>query len=189
MHEIFHFKFTEKTKYYVNMLKLNEGIKCDNLHVMCIFTKQNYIHLFDNFSLFSSLLFFMASSCFTSLSGGFLGYHLCMRPPKVHRQQLENVAQKFYEAIVKISFRSFGLQEKNAFNFSRRRRKAYALFDTTSQVSSWKKIQKLTQICARNLGLFVNFSFFLFRISDFVFCLYFDFWERAYQRKRASVAR
>ena len=85
---------------------------------------------------FSSLLFFMASSCFTSLSGGFLGYHLCMRPPKVHRQQLENVAQKFYEAIVKIGFRSFGLQEKNTFNFSRRRRKAYALFDTTSQVSS-----------------------------------------------------
>ena len=136
MHEIFHIKFTEKTKYY------DEGIKCDNLHVMsCVFSRKKKIIftclIISHF--FSSLLFFMASSCFTSLSGGFLGYHLCMRPPKVHRQQLENVAQKFYEAIVKIGFRSFGLQEKNTFNFSRRRRKAYALFDTTSQVSSWKK--------------------------------------------------
>ena len=38
----------KKTKYY------DEGIKCDNLHVMsCVFSrKKNHIHLFDNFSLF-----------------------------------------------------------------------------------------------------------------------------------------
>lgn len=69
------------------------------------------------FLFFSSLLIFMASSGDTCIN--ILG-----------PAQLQNVAQKFHEAIIQIGFRSFGLQEKNSFYITRRGRKTNSIYNT-----------------------------------------------------------
>jgi len=65
----------------------------------------------------SGLLIFMASSGDTCIN--ILG-----------PAQLQNVAQKFHEAIIQIGFRSFGLQEKNSFYITRRGRKTNSIYNT-----------------------------------------------------------